>query len=58
MQYNGKRKKDKKTNDDPHNITHETKDQVSRTPLKPWVNSGVPEGQVVPAPLVAHVALL
>jgi hypothetical protein len=44
MQYNGQRKKDKKTNDDPHNITHETKDQVSRTPLKPLVNSGVPEG--------------
>ena len=29
MQYNGQRKKDKKTNDDPHNITHETKNQVS-----------------------------
>ena len=29
--------------------THRTKDQVTRTPLKPGVNSGAPEGIAVPA---------
>ena len=24
--------------------THKTKDRVTRTPLKPWMNSGAPEG--------------
>ena len=24
--------------------THKTKARVTRTPLKPWVNSGAPEG--------------
>ena len=41
--------------------TYKTKDQATRTPLKPLktgVNSGVPEGWAVPAPLVAHVVLL
>ena len=27
--------------------THKTKDRVTRTPLKPGVNSGAPEGQAV-----------
>ena len=31
--------------------THETKDRVTRTPLKPGVNSGAPEGKASPAPL-------
>ena len=29
--------------------THKTKDQVTRTPLKPGVTSGAPEGIAVPA---------
>ena len=29
--------------------THKTKDQVTRTPLKPGVNSVAPEGIAVPA---------
>ena len=32
--------------------THKTKARVTRTPLKPGVNSGAPEGYEVPAPLV------
>ena len=34
--------------------THKTKDRVRQTPLKTGVNSGVPEGWVVPASLVRH----
>jgi hypothetical protein len=26
------------------NHTYKTKDRVTRTPLKPWVNTGAPEG--------------
>ena len=33
-QDNGQEKKDKKTNNDLQNITHKTKDGVTRTPLK------------------------
>jgi hypothetical protein len=33
-QYNSKNKKDKRTNNDLQNITHKTKDHVTRTPLK------------------------
>jgi len=33
-QYNGQRKKDKRTNNDLQNVTHETKDRATRTPLK------------------------
>jgi hypothetical protein len=29
-------KKDKRTNNDLQNITHKTKDRVTRTPLKTW----------------------
>jgi len=34
------------------------KDRVTRTPLKPGVDSGAPEGQTVFASLVAPVVLL
>ena len=53
-QYN---EKQKKTNNDLHNITRETKDRAKRIPLKPAVNSGAPEGKTVPAPHVAPVIL-
>ena len=33
-QYNGQRKKDKRTNNDLQNVTQETKDRATRTPLK------------------------
>ena len=33
-QHNGQKKKDKGTNNDLHNSTHKTKDQITRTPLK------------------------
>jgi hypothetical protein len=39
--------KRKRSNNDLQNITHKTKDRVTRTPLKPGVNSGVPEGLVI-----------
>ena len=32
------------TNNDLQNITHKTKDQVTRTPLKTGLNSGAQEG--------------
>ena len=51
-------KKDKRTNNDLQNITHKTKDRVTRTPLKQGMDSGAPEGSAVPAPLVAPVVLL
>jgi hypothetical protein len=34
IQHNGQRQKDKRTNNDPQNITHKTKGRVTRTPLK------------------------
>ena len=42
-QCNGKKKRDKRTNNDQQNITHKTKDRVTRTPLKPGVKSGAPD---------------
>ena len=33
-QHNGQNNKDKRTNNDIQNITHKTKDGVSRTPIK------------------------
>ena len=33
-QHNGRKKKDKRTNNDLQNITHKTKDRVTRSPLK------------------------
>jgi hypothetical protein len=47
-----KQKKDKRTNNDLHSITHKTKDRVTRTPQKPGVNPGAPDGYAVPAPIV------
>ena len=38
------KKKNKRTNNDLQNITHKSQDRVTRTPLKPRVNSGVLEG--------------
>jgi hypothetical protein len=55
---NGQKKKHKRTNNDFTKHTYKTKDRVTRTPLKPGVNSGVPEGWVIPAPLVAPVVLI
>ena len=43
-QYNCQMKKDKRTHNDLQNITQKTKDRATRTPLKTWVTSGVPEG--------------
>jgi len=39
-QYNGQKKKYKQRST---KYKHKTKDRVTRTPLKPGVNSGVPE---------------
>jgi hypothetical protein len=50
--------KRKRTNNDLQNITHKTKDQVARTPLKQGLNSGAPEGKAVPAQLMVSVVLL
>ena len=36
--------KRKSTNNDLQNIAQKTKDRITRTPLKPGVNSGAPEG--------------
>ena len=38
--------------------TYKTKDRVTRTPLKPEVNSAAPEGWAVIAPLVTSVVLI
>ena len=38
--------------------THKTKDRVTRTPLKPRVNSSAPKGKAVPVPLVTPVVLI
>ena len=43
-QNNLQKKKAKRTNNDLQNITHKTKDRVTRTPLKTGINSGAPEG--------------
>ena len=53
-----KRKKDKRTNNDKQNTTQKTKGRETQNPLKTVVNSCVPEGLVVPAPLVKPVVLL
>ena len=49
---------EKRTNNDLQSTTHKTKDRVTRITLKTGVNSGVPEGYAVPAPLVAPVVLI
>ena len=48
-QHNGKKKKYKRTHNDLQNIHIKTKDRITRTPLKPWVNSGAPEGKAIPS---------
>ena len=53
-QGNYQKKKDKRTNNDLQNITHKTKDQVTRTPLRPGVNSGVPS-IILPPSLIAKI---
>jgi hypothetical protein len=37
-QHNDQREKDKRTNNDLQNITHKTKDRVTRTPIKAMYN--------------------
>ena len=51
--HNGQKKKYKMTK----TTIYKTKDRVTRTQLKPGVNSGAPEGYAVPAPLVAPVVI-
>ena len=54
-QQNGKKgPKDKQR---PTKHTNKIKDRVTRTLMKTRMNSGVPEGKAVPAPLVAPVVL-
>jgi hypothetical protein len=57
-QHNGQRKKDKRTNNHIQDSTQKTKDQATRTPLKPGMNSSAPEMLGVLAPLVTPVVLL
>ena len=57
-QHNNKKTKDKSTNNDLQNITHKTKDRVTRTSLKPGMNPGCPEERAIPALLVVPVAFL
>ena len=50
--------KRKRTNNNLQNIHIKTKDRETRTTLKVGVNSGAPEGSVVPAPPVALIVLI
>jgi hypothetical protein len=43
-QYNGKKRKDKKTNNDLQNTPQKTKDWATQTPKKMGMISGAPEG--------------
>jgi len=43
-QYDGQKKKNKRTNNNLQNITQKTKDRATQTSLKTGVNSGAPEG--------------
>ena len=43
-QYNDQKKKIQKDQQRSTKHTHSTKDRVTRTPLKPGVNAGAPEG--------------
>ena len=66
-QHNSKKKKGKKTNTDPQNITHKTKDRVARTPIKTGVElrcsgrvssscstSGTRRVNLVTNPVISH----
>ena len=55
-QYNDKKKKDKRTNNDLQNNTHKTRDLVTRTPLKTVDELGC-SGEVAPAPHIAPIVL-
>jgi hypothetical protein len=57
-QHNGEMKKDKRTNNDLQNITHKTKDGVTRTPLKTGGELRCSERVVVPVSLVAPGVLI
>ena len=57
-QHNGRKNKNKRTNNDLLSTTQKTNDQTTRTPLKRGVNSGAPEEWAVPVPLLAPVVLL
>jgi len=48
-QYNGQKKKDKRTNHDLQNITQKTKDRATRTPLKPGDELNAPVRSTVAA---------
>jgi hypothetical protein len=47
--------KEQKTDIDLLNTTQKTKNEGSKPHKKPVVNSGVPEGQEIPAPLATPV---
>ena len=57
-QHNGQKQKDKRTNNDPQNITHKTEDRATRTPLKTGGELRCSGRVAVPAPLVEPVVLL
>jgi hypothetical protein len=57
-QYNGQNEKDKRTNNDLLNITQETKDRATRTPLKRGGEHRCSGGVSIPVPHKAPVALL
>ena len=53
--HNGQKKTDKQRYI--QNTTQKSIDRSTRTPLKPWVNSGVPDGRTVHTSLIAPVLL-
>jgi Ni,Fe-hydrogenase I large subunit len=58
-QCNGKKKKDKRTNNDLQTLHRkQTKDQATRTSLRHWMNSSAPEGLTVPVLHLTPVLLL
>ena len=57
-QTDNKTTKRKRKNKDPHTTTQKTKDQATRTPLKPEVNWDASEGLAVPARPATPVVLL
>ena len=56
-QYNGQKKKNKRTNNALYYITQKIKDRATWSPLKPAMNAGNPIRWAVPAPHVASVVL-
>ena len=43
-QHNGQKTRDKRANNDLQNTTQKTKDRATKTPLKPGMKLGAPEG--------------